>query len=230
VVSELAVKEGATGNTLHARRKASHSGEGYNYLQSVVSHVTGQPIEPYECEPLRSIWNASSGYVWTDAFARLMARPHDSDGRPLDSRKSTVTDVSRYGSAGALLTTPTDYTKFLIEVIEPKAGDAFRLTKAGVDEMLRPQVSVTANDEYSIWWGLGWRIERRNGDFIGHGGITPDSQSVKHQFRGKPAVIMTNGDNGPALISKMAPMVSARLYAPHEGDDEHVDSQKRPSD
>jgi CubicO group peptidase (beta-lactamase class C family) len=197
--------------------KHLYSGEGYNYLQSVVSHVTGQPIEPYvKANLFVPFGMSSSGYVWTDSFARLMARPHDPDGRPLDNRKSTVTDVSRYGSAGALLTTPTDYTRFLIEVIEPKAGDAFRLTKGGIEEMLRPQVRVTANDEYSISWGLGWRIAKtRNGDFIGHGGDNPGFHSICEASVQRKAgyVIMTNGDNGQALINKLAPLVSARLYA-----------------
>jgi hypothetical protein len=31
----------------------------------------------------------------------------------------------RYASTGALLTTPTDYAKFVIEVIAPKPSDAF---------------------------------------------------------------------------------------------------------
>ena len=48
--------------------------------------------------------------------------------------------MASYGVAGGLCTTPTDYAKFLIEVIDPKPSDAFRLKKESLEEMLRPQV------------------------------------------------------------------------------------------
>jgi hypothetical protein len=39
-----------------------------------------------------------------------MAWPHDSAGRPLPKNKKTTHEsVARYGAAGDLLTTPTDY-------------------------------------------------------------------------------------------------------------------------
>lgn len=100
-----------------------------------------------------------------------MARPHDLQGRPLVSKKSTATDVARYGSMGSLLTTAADYAKFLLEVIAPKAGDAFRLNDKSLRKMLRPQVKVAEGEGYTVEWGLGWRIAHTaNGDLIGHGG------------------------------------------------------------
>ncbi len=136
-----------------------YSGEGYSYLQSVVAHVTGQPIEPFMKANLFAPFGmASSGYVWNDMFEKRLARPHDKKGKPFDNKKSTATDAARYGSSGALLTTPTDYAKFLIEVIEPKANDAFRLTKKSLEEMLHPQVKV--DDKYSSSWALGYNTPR----------------------------------------------------------------------
>jgi hypothetical protein len=44
----------------------------------------------------------------------------------------------------------------LIEVISPKASDAFRLNKDSLAEMLRAQVKI--ND--SISQALGWQIRR----------------------------------------------------------------------
>ena len=69
----------------------------------------------------------SSAYVWSDAIGKRMATAHDKEGRPTPRPKSTRVDVARYGSAGSLMTTATDYAKFLIEVIEPRPADAFRL-------------------------------------------------------------------------------------------------------
>jgi CubicO group peptidase (beta-lactamase class C family) len=85
---------------------------------------------------------AASGYAWNDTFEKRMARPHDQKGKPFDNNKPTATDVARYAAAGELRTTPTDYAKFLIEVIDPRESDAHRLNKESRKEMLRPQVKV----------------------------------------------------------------------------------------
>src|SRR5436309_4953102 len=98
--------------------KHMYSGEGYSYLQSVVTHMTGQPIEPYmKANLLVPFGMAASGYAWNDTFEKRMARPHDKKGKPFDNNKPTATHVARYAAAGELRTTPTDYAKFLIEVI-----------------------------------------------------------------------------------------------------------------
>src|SRR5207248_827107 len=137
-----------------------YSGEGYSYLQSVVTHLTGK-VNPKDCatfeaglkvcatdidaymraKALVPFGMASSGYLWNDTIEKHMARGHDPKGRPskLD-RKPTGPSVARYAAAGGLCTTPTDYAKFLIEVIEPGPRDAFRLKRDTLKEMLRPQV------------------------------------------------------------------------------------------
>jgi CubicO group peptidase (beta-lactamase class C family) len=193
-----------------------YSGEGYSYLQSVITHVTGQPIEPYmRANLFVSFGMAESGYLWNSRFEKLMARPHDREGKPLQQNQSTVTDVARYGSSGALLSTPTDYAKFLIEVIDPKPPDDFRLNRASLEEMLRPQVNVQELDQYSIWWGLGWRIAKtKDGEFISHGG---DNRGFHCLAEGQVTtrsgfVIMTNGDGGSALLAKLAPELSRRVH------------------
>jgi len=202
--------------------KFSYSGEGYSYLQSVVTHLTGH-VNPEDCAPFEAglevcatdidvylkanvldpFGMASSGYLWNDTIETHMARGHDSEGKPSEiNRRPTGPAVARYAAAGGLCTTPTDYAKFLIEVIEPKPSDAFRLHKDSLLEMLRPQVKV--NDWSS--WALGWRIQHtEKGDFIIHGGGNPGfscfvAASVE---RKSGVVIMTNGDNGYLVIDKL---------------------------
>jgi hypothetical protein len=123
--------------------------------------------------------------------------------------------VARYGSAGALLTTATDYAKFLIEVIAPKPSDAFRLKKASLDQMLRPRIKVVETDEYLISWGLGWKIAHtKNGDIINHGGDNKGFHCFAEASveRKSGFVIMTNGENGAELLKRLAPAVSQRLH------------------
>jgi hypothetical protein len=57
--------------------------------------------------------------------------------------------VAHYGAAAMLMTTPTDYAKFLLEFLR-KPADDFRLNHASRNEMPRPQ--FTNNDR--AWEGL----------------------------------------------------------------------------
>jgi CubicO group peptidase (beta-lactamase class C family) len=144
----------------------SYSGEGYSYMQSVVTHLAGH-VNPNDCR------------AFEDGF-RVCA---------------TDFDAARYGSAGGLHTTPTEYAKFLIEIMNPRPGDAYRLSTASLREMVRPQVKVTE----SISWGLGWTVEHtKAGDFIAHSGDNPGYKAMVAASIQRKAgfVIMTNGDRG----------------------------------
>lgn len=183
-----------------------YSGEGYNYLQTVVTRLLRKPFESYMHERLfRPLGMASSGYVWSAAFERRMARPHDVQGKPTGNKKSTTEAVARYGAAGALLTTPTDFARFLIALIAPDPRDRFRLDRAAVADMLRPHVKLEGG-RYPASWALGWQIfhnERR--DFIYHGG---DNEGF-HCFavaslEGKSGlVVMTNGERGTGVLQRV---------------------------
>lgn len=180
-----------------------YSGEGYSYLQSVMEHVTGQLLQQYiKSNLFEPFGMTSSGYVWNEMFEQRMARPHDRQGKPMSNKKSTAADVARYGSSGTLLTTPTDYARFMLEILEPKKPDEYRLSQASLAEMLRPQIK--ASDKYPLWWALGWRILRTDkGDVVNHGG---DNDGF-HCFAGmtlarkNALVLMTNGEGGAYLLS-----------------------------
>jgi len=183
--------------------KFSYSGEGYSYLQSVVTRLTGQPIETFmKANIFVPFGMSSSAYVWNDLLAKRMARPHDVKGNPLENNKPGSKEIARYAAAGELRTTPSDYARFLIEVIEPRKADGFRLSKETRDLMIRPQVKV----DQTTSWALGWKIVHPpNGDLIVHGG---DNKGF-HAFvaasvpRRCGLAFMTNGDNGPQVIDKL---------------------------
>lgn len=200
--------------------KWSYSGEGYSYLQSVVTHLTGQ-VNPKDCGTyeaglkvcatdidsymkanlLGPFGMASSTYVWNDTIKNYAA-PHDAMGKPSAKRKPKATDVARYGAAGGLQTTPTDYAKFLIEIINRKASDAFRLKKASLEEMVRPQVKIMD----SISQALAWQVRHTDkGNIITHGGGNPGFAAFVGASRERKSglVILTNGDNGYLVIDKL---------------------------
>lgn len=191
----------------------TYSGEGYNYLQTVVAEVTMQPFDAYmKANVLRPFGMKSSGYVWNDTFERHAARPHDTAGRTLDNRKRAESDIARYGAAGDLHSTASEYAKFLIEVINPKPADDFRLTSKSLTEMLRPHVKLA--EEYSLSWALGWKWLRFRGrSVISHGGdntgfhcTAPAALETKSGF-----VMMTNGESGVALLKDVAPVLDEFL-------------------
>jgi CubicO group peptidase (beta-lactamase class C family) len=180
-------------------QRFEYSGEGYSYLQSVVTEITGTPIEEYmQAHLFAPFGMTSSGYVWRDLFERNTATPHDSEGFPMVKKKPTPADAARYASAGDLHTTAMDYARFVIEVVDPKPRDDFRLGPQSLAEMLRPQVAV--GDGYGTQWALGWRIPRQG--IIAHSGdnVGFHCWAVASTISRSGFVIMTNGERGGEML------------------------------
>ena len=201
--------------------KYRYSGEGYSYLQSVVTHLTGRvdtgdcgsfemgvkvcatDIDAYmKANVLSPLGMASSGYLRDEVLEPHLARRHDASGQPMDMFRPTRPAVARYASAGGLLTTAADYAKFVSAVLEPRDGDPFRLSRAAITEMLTPQVKV----DPTVSWALGWAVAHPpGGDVIFHaGGITgAHCLAMASVPRKSGIVVMTNGQNGYRLIEKV---------------------------
>jgi CubicO group peptidase (beta-lactamase class C family) len=195
-----------------------YSGEGYWYLQSVITQLTGQvdtadcaeyeagmrqcatDIDAYLREnvltPCRMF---SSGYVGSDTLDRHAASRHDVQGRPLPHGRSSATGAGRYAAMGGLQTTALDYAAFLSEVLAPQAAPSFRLIEATRQEMLRPQVRV----EGSKSWALGWEInDSPAGRLFQHQGGQAGVQAFTAASldRRSGYVILTNSDNGSKMF------------------------------
>jgi CubicO group peptidase (beta-lactamase class C family) len=198
-----------------------YSGEGYYYLQSVITHLTGR-MDKTDCAQfedgyrvcatdidqfltanvLKPFGMRSSGYFVTDANQRKMALPHDNEGNLLPHGRPTGPSVTRYASAGALLTTPTDYANFIIQILDPKKPDTFRLKKETIEQMLKPHTKVVTG-KFTSSWALGWQIQD-NGLF-NHGGDNNGfhCHSIASRQSKSAFVIMTNGERGAELIFKI---------------------------
>lgn len=216
-------------------KKWSYSGEGYYYLQSIVTELTGR-TDPTQCDTFEAglrvcatnfgeymesslvvpFGMRSSGYVPKESFARRRARPHDIKGNPLPYRPNRAIDRARYGAAGGLITTPGDYAKFLMEIIDPKPQDDFHMSASSLQKMMTGQVEVVRTGDDIVSWGLGWRIARTpRAVYFGHGGENPGFQCISEACVADRSgfVLMTNGDNGPKLLEKLAPEISMRLHS-----------------
>jgi CubicO group peptidase (beta-lactamase class C family) len=216
--------------------KWSYSGEGYYYLQSIVSRLQGH-VDETQCGTfemgyrvcasdfgqymqatvLRPFGMASSGYAFTPAMQRVLAAPHDADGKLLPNDPPAPATIARYGSAGALMTTASDYARFLIEVMQPKPADAYRLNAASLAEMLKPQIAA-GESPIKTSWALGWQIwHLEPGTVVAHGGDFDGrhSQSAFSPQRKNGFVILTNGEGGLPLIwaDLLEPLVDNVVFA-----------------
>ena len=201
-----------------------YSGEGYNYLQSVVTQTTGK-VNPDECGSFEAglkvcatdigeymVKNVlvphgmtSSGYVWNSALGRNEAKPHDVDGNTKTKGHPTALDMARYASAGGLTTTARDFSKFIIGLFTPKDNDPYRLNMESLEEMFRPQIKLKDDQKIdgASSWALGWAVnERESGNIVLHSGGQSGFKSLMMVCpqRKSGFVMLTNSDKGGYLL------------------------------
>jgi CubicO group peptidase (beta-lactamase class C family) len=187
-----------------------YSGEGFSYLQSVVEEITRKSFADFmHDDVLKPLGMTSSRVAFEDGtdYARLVARGHDKDGKRNPDNPVTperrAADLASYGAAAALRTTPADYATFLLEFLDPKPADAFRLNDASRAEMLRPQLKKSD----TTWEGLSWHLEQHEGIPI----LFTHSGSADGWYcftagcteRRSGLMVMLNGDAYVPFLTKM---------------------------
>jgi len=185
----------------------SYSGEGFVYLQKVVEHLTGQPLDAVmRKEIFEPLGMASSSYVWMDKYETLKATGHDSAGVVRPRRQNIEPNA-----AGSLHTTTADYARFVIAIMKNTG-----LKKENFKEMLGQQTKVdegcsncianqpTRKFSNSVFWGLGWGLQQtENGNSFWHWG---DNNNDTHAFviasekQKSGVLIFTDSGNGHSII------------------------------
>jgi CubicO group peptidase (beta-lactamase class C family) len=153
----------------------------------------------------------SSEYVWNTNLDTRSARPHDGSAKAMPGHRWTSIEAARWASSGGLLSTPADYARFLIEIVSPQPGDAFRLNRASLGEMTRPVIQVRDEHRPSSWggpssWGLGWQLfDTGGGPVMAHGGdsVGFHSFAAASVVRKSAFVIMTNGEGGRRVVEQL---------------------------
>ena len=206
-----------------------YSAMGYGYLQRIVEHITGQPLENFmQTNLLRPFGMSKSSYDWNDEYEKTAARGHDQDGKRVAGQnfyesfrnftpaaKAKILAVqpedAAPGAGFSLTTTPKDYARYLVEILKPSVDDKAHLSPTMLKEMLKPQIKVST----PISWGLGWTIE--NGEagvafyhYGNSGTLQHLAVGLKEQQAG--VVIMTNSGNGLRMCIRTA---LRALGAPH---------------
>ena len=174
-----------------------YSGEGYIYLQAVVEHIVGRPLDAYMHEAvLAPLGMGTSSYRWAGAGTSSVATGHGREGQPIEPYFGALPEAS-----SSLHTTPSDYARFLCALLAPGGGPG-RLRVESLNEMLLPQV----HPDPAVAWGLGWGLEyTAAGTACWHWGDNPGYKSLAFVVpaRQEAVVIMTNGDGGLGLCEHL---------------------------
>ena len=186
----------------------SYSGGGYVLAQQALIDVTQQPFEDMMHEtvfaPLDMTSSSFNQFLSEDSLARASAG-HDSEGENIPGDYNLFPEMS----AAGLWTTPHDLAKLLVE-LQLSLLSQSNIVLAGevVEEMITPiGEPIWGTDD--VFYGLGFIISNEGDEmYFGHAG----NQSGFHSQMGATKsgagyVVMTNGDNGPAVIEAIVSLI-----------------------
>jgi CubicO group peptidase (beta-lactamase class C family) len=105
-------------------------------------------------------------------------------------------------AASSLLTTVSDYTKFLTRLVATRGRPGLELSPASRRAMSNPQVRLNS----ALWWGLGWGIQRdEHGEVLWHWGANNSFRNfvIADPLNGRAVVVFTNSENGPRIYERV---------------------------
>jgi CubicO group peptidase (beta-lactamase class C family) len=175
-----------------------YSGGGIEIQQLLLTDTVGQPFAR-----IMNDWILQPTGMTSSTFEQplpverhhLAARAHDSAGATMKVRRHVYPEQA----AAGLSTTPGDLARFMVEIQRTLAGDSSQiLERATMQNMVTPVgVGPFAVGFQVSQKGEGWYFEHP-GDNWGF-----KAKVIAHVAKGYGAVIMTNGDNGRAVIDEV---------------------------
>ncbi len=105
-------------------------------------------------------------------------------------------------AATSLLTTVSDYVKFLTRVVGASGSDGLRLSPDTLRAMFNPVVRLNS----ALFWGLGWGIQRdEHGEVLWHWGANNSFRNfvIADVPNRRAVVVFTNSENGPRLYERV---------------------------
>jgi CubicO group peptidase (beta-lactamase class C family) len=190
----------------------SYSGGGYTLLQLVVEEVTGDTFSAYmQCEVLDPLGMVHSSFEWRADLRPSTALAYSRGGTPLPNYLFTEQ------AAAGLYTTAPDLARFVAAAMPgPNGEPAGRgiLTSDTLALMFTPAVQLQGPGEA---WGLGYNLLALpdGSELIKHGGSNAGWRAFFEAVPewGDGIVVLTNSENGMALIEEVVTVVSAWVQA-----------------
>lgn len=169
--------------------RVRYSGGGVTIEQQLMMDVTGEPFPALmRGIVLEKIGMTDSSYEQPlpPPRAAITASGTHADGKVVHGRWHIYPEMA----AAGLWTTPTDLSKFAIEIALSKQGKSNRvLSQEMTREMLTPVLEEA---------GLGFFLDRNNPGYFEHNGADEGFQAIltMNAESGKGVAIMANSDNG----------------------------------
>jgi len=188
----------------------TYSGEGILFLQRAVEAITGLPLDRLAQERLFApLGLARTSFVWTEALEQDLASGHRDDG--------SFKERTRYrepNAAYSLYTTPTEYARLMLTLVQPELPGERALDEASIGLMLQREQRVDDGDavlrpglarSVATYRALGWSLDvTPEGDIVQHSGSNSSGFKAFGQInpvKGSGIVIFANGDGGYRLRS-----------------------------
>jgi CubicO group peptidase (beta-lactamase class C family) len=180
-----------------------YSGEGYEYVARFAQakvHTDFEALAQKQIfDPLGMRDTAYTRRAW---FEGRIAQPSDAQGRFL---KPAIAD--RWLASDLLYTTPSDYAKFMLSVINAAdvtpavAGERDRVQASQKAEMCAGAKASSCPDD--VGFGLGWEVYRfKDRTYLMHTGMDEGVFTLGYinLDSRRATILFTNGANGPKLV------------------------------
>lgn len=185
-----------------------YSGGGYSVVQLMMTEASGQPFDRYmKTTVLDRLGMTQSTFATSlpPGLRKRTATAYDGNGKAIAGQWHVYPE----SAAAGLWTTPGDLARVVLEVQRAEAGKSTRL----LSRSMASTMLTRGLGEY----GLGFFVEDL-GDRIsfGHSGGTEGFRAQLYGYTrsGQGAVVMTNSDNGTALIDEILSSISAEYGWP----------------
>ncbi len=189
----------------------SYSGDGYNLLQKIVARVTRQnPVVLMRERLLEPLGMSHSGLTSQEVARWQVATKHDKQGET-----GAQSEWKTMYAAASLLTTASDYGRFLLSLLNPQPSNLACLQPGTIAQLWQPQVQVNWNvpwrDDWplaepellpDVAWGLGWGLQTGdNRRAFWHWGDNGSYKAFTLGFpdEGTAVVMLSNSNNGDTL-------------------------------
>jgi CubicO group peptidase (beta-lactamase class C family) len=192
-----------------------YSGEAFVYLQKVLEHVTGHPLEELaRREVFNSLGMTRSSFTWQERFAGNAAYAKD-----WLWKVEPIRQYREANAAGSLVTTANDYARFVAAVLNGTG-----LSRELWEAFLAPEREGNPGTYFGLGIGV---VEGPSAPVFFHGGNN-DARFTSFMFgdieTGHGFVYLTNSNEGTTLVEAMIERVMGE--APPLGDVRHDDPRQ----
>lgn len=203
--------------------KYSYSGEGIYLLQFVVEQITHKSIgelmqkqifDPFEMK--------QTAIVWDDRLGENVASGYDKEENPVPLKRQNP----KPNAAGSIITTVSDYAKFLTLVMRHE-----NMEKQTFDKMLKPHIQIYSKRQFPVpsrettdenrgihlAYGLGWGLMKTpHGKAFFKEGHDDGWQNYTICFPDKKiaVVIMSNSENAESIFKELLELTIKDVYTP----------------